>query len=43
MLFHIRFSAAETNPFGFEAESLLDSGVAAELDFSTRAQDALPG
>jgi hypothetical protein len=43
MRFHIHPAAAETHALGLESEPLFEGRIAAELDFSARAEDALPG
>jgi hypothetical protein len=43
MALHIYAAAAEDNAFAFEAKTLLDGGVAAQFDFSTGAEHAVPG
>jgi hypothetical protein len=41
--FHIHFSPTEAHAFGFQPESLLDRGIAAQFNLSARTQHPLPG
>jgi hypothetical protein len=41
--FHVDSSAAEAHALGFQAEALLDGGVAGEFDLAAGSKDALPG
>ncbi len=43
MKFHVDAAAAKGDAFGFEAETLLKSRLAAEFDFSAGTENALPG
>jgi hypothetical protein len=42
-LFHVHLPPAKADALGFQAQPLLDGRIAAQLDFSARSQDALPG
>lgn len=40
--FHIHSPAAKLDAFGFQAETLFETGFATELDLSPRTENALP-
>ena len=42
MRFHVHAAASKTNAFSLEPQALFNTGVAAELDLSTRAKHSLP-
>ncbi len=40
---HIYVTAAKLHTLGFQAQALFDSGLSAEFDLTSRAQNPLPG